>query len=1085
MPRWVWLAVVVFAMLVTGLVFSATALAGTHRAKWTIMVYIDADNNLEPNALLDIEELEKVGSTSDVRVVFIIDRSPKNYEAQAAAYIADIGAYGDWSDTRIYLALRHPEPGIGSKLLKKLGEKDMGDPATLKGFVEYATRMFPAEHYMLVLWNHGSGFGVAYDDSSGSDGLTLDELRSVLKQLRSEGIRIDVVGFDACLMATVETLSSVAGLADYVVASEELEPGYGWPLDSMLEILASNPSISPRELLAGLVKAYGEFYESRGVMDTTLSAFDMRGLGRRDIIDGVKSLAAFTLQHPSVMQAVRSRIDEYGALEDTGGVTVDYVQLVREAAKHGLSGAAVVLADKLMEARIANYAGPGKAGSNGVAIFYPRKNLVSAYNKLTSFGLETGWSKALAVAVNIEPEISESPSVSGDVETSNAAATGEGASLVSALGRLNIDGRPGDELVAVLAAEGQDADGSSVMAASYVAVGLRDGRLVKLVDKVVEKAENPEDFLLPVLATSYDADRDGVEDVYVADQLYLGSDGIPETHVFRINPSTGKVVVAGSIGFFEVSGLAVADLDGDGHAELVVAGTRYEVDNEGYLTNVYGAIYVVDAVTFNLVGKFKVSSGQEGILTSISGVAVVNASGRLYLAVGVNHYDTELSPLPDMDAVYVYRYRGTKLDAVMHIPYSSNDLDAGDVTGDGAPELIAASSQECSATIFSIDVGRAWYGEYATIQFPASICDTVQSVSVFDLDGDGVNEAIFMLGVLDEEGVLNDLNMRVFSFVDRPRLELRLDHLFTGSAAKVPLALDMDGDGRLEVAYVAFQGKGLRVELHSVTNYVETKGSLHGRVVDENGQGVPDATVTVSVPRQSKVYTTVTDDKGSFELRNIPATTYEVLAVAPSGEVGLTSASVKPGKTSQVTVRVSKLQQGGEGEETTTTTTSTETVTTSTASPTSTTTTSQEPTTTTHTTTHTQTTTTHAAQTGTTASPTTSSQQASTTGRETTTKTSTHSGDMSLTLPIPITTQSTATGKETSRTSKSQSTTEEASTQSTETITPSTSPASLARRSSGKTYYVLPAIAVAAAIAYIAIRRKEAAPPAPPPPPPA
>ncbi|BEP17321.1 hypothetical protein PYJP_06730 [Pyrofollis japonicus] len=1077
------LAVLVFAVLVAGIVFSVPVFAETHKAKWTILVYIDADNNLEPNAFLDVEELEKIGSTQDIKVVFILDRSPKNYEAQAAAYIPGIEAYGDWSGTRIYLAARHPGPGIGSKLLKDLGEVDMGDPSTLRAFVEYAVEMFPAEHYMLVLWNHGSGFGVAYDDSSGGDGLTLDELRSVLEQLGAEGIRFDIVGFDACLMATLETLSSVAGLTDYVVASEELEPGYGWPLDSMLEILVSNPSISPRELLAGLVKAYGEFYESRGMMDTTLSAFDMRELSRRDIVEGVKSLAAFTLQHPSVMQAVRSRIDEYGALEDTGGVTVDYVQLVREAAKHGLSGAAVALADKLVEARIANYAGPGKAESNGVAIFYPRKNLVEAYNRLTSFGSETGWSKALAVAVNIEPEISENPSVSGDVETSNAAAAGEGASLVSALGRLNIDKRPGDELVAVLAAEGQDADGS-VMVASYVAVGLRDGRLVKLVDKVVEKAENPEDFLLPVLATSYDADRDGVEDVYVADQLYLGSDGIPETHVFRINPSTGKVVVTGSIGFFEVSGLAVADLDGDGHAELVVAGTRYEVDNEGYLTDVYGAIYVVDAVTFNLVGKFKVSSGQEGVLTSISGVAVVNASGRLYLAVGVNHYDTELSPLPDMDTVYVYRYRGNKLDTVMHIPYSSNDLDAGDVTGDGAPELIAASSQECSATIFTIDVGRARYGEYATIQFPASICDTVQSVSVFDLDGDGVNEAIFMLGVLDEEGVLDDLNMRVFSFVDRPRLELRLDHLFTGSTAKIPLALDMDGDGRLEVAYVAFQGKGLRVELHSVTNYVETKGSLRGRVVDENGQGVPDATVTVSVPRQSKVYTTVTDDKGSFELRNIPATTYEVLAVTPSGEVGLTSASVKPGKTSQVTVRVSKLQQSSEGEETTTTTTSTETATTSTASPTSTTTTSQEPTTTTHTTTHTQTTTTHTTQTGTTASPTTSSQQTSTAGRETTTRTSTH-GDMSLTLPIPITTQSTATGKETSRTSESQSTTEEASTQSTETITPSTSPASPARRSSGKTYYVLPAIALAAAIAYIAIRRKEAAPPAPPPPPPA
>ena len=117
--------------------------------------------------------------------------------------------------------------------LKELTSKDasnMGDPANLTEFLNYGYSNYPAEQYDLILWNHGGGafFGYGYDETT-SDSLTLDELQQAFTDspFHDEN-KLNLIGFDACLMANIETAHALSSYANYMVASQEPEPGCGW-----------------------------------------------------------------------------------------------------------------------------------------------------------------------------------------------------------------------------------------------------------------------------------------------------------------------------------------------------------------------------------------------------------------------------------------------------------------------------------------------------------------------------------------------------------------------------------------------------------------------------------------------------------------------------------------------------------------------------------------------------------------------------------------------------------------------------------------------------------------------------------------
>ena len=128
-------------------------------------------------------------------------------------------------------------------LLKEFEQKNMGEAETLTDFLKWGQKNYPTNHNMLVLWDHGGGSakGVCFDENYSFDALTLTELNSALKKAKLNN-KFDIIGFDACLMATVETAAMVKDYAKYMIASEEIVPSGGWDYKSVVKAFATGKS---------------------------------------------------------------------------------------------------------------------------------------------------------------------------------------------------------------------------------------------------------------------------------------------------------------------------------------------------------------------------------------------------------------------------------------------------------------------------------------------------------------------------------------------------------------------------------------------------------------------------------------------------------------------------------------------------------------------------------------------------------------------------------------------------------------------------------------------------------------------------
>ena len=230
------------------------------RTKWTFMVYMDADNNLDDPENLDL--MDDVGSTDDVNVVVLWD--------------------GYYEPAYLYKVLLGGKELIGEFPLN--GEEvNMGDPETLEAFVDFVYDTFKADHYFLDLWNHGNALtGGCVDEHTGVPGLSRDQLRQYEVAEALDGYHIDIIAWDACLQAMMEVAYEYVALgvdSDYLVASEEYVPWYGYPYDAILQALVDDPEISERDFAVTVAREYAECYRPRahfndGVM-ATLSVIDL------------------------------------------------------------------------------------------------------------------------------------------------------------------------------------------------------------------------------------------------------------------------------------------------------------------------------------------------------------------------------------------------------------------------------------------------------------------------------------------------------------------------------------------------------------------------------------------------------------------------------------------------------------------------------------------------------------------------------------------------------------------------------------------------------------------------------------------
>ena len=222
-------------MVLLGLILSTTgsALAAppVPRAKWTVMVYISGDDNLEDYVVKDLElELAPTGSSADVQVVALADRSP-GYDTSR----------GDWQETLLFhvttnmLATRE-------NAVENWGERNFGDPQTLIDFVTWTRANYPADHYALYFWGHGWSWhpGWVMEDDTSEDTLDYHETKAAIPSLGF----IDVVGYDGCNMASLEIMKLWHGHATAFTSSQEYVGWDGIEYDVVLDKLAKNPNMS-------------------------------------------------------------------------------------------------------------------------------------------------------------------------------------------------------------------------------------------------------------------------------------------------------------------------------------------------------------------------------------------------------------------------------------------------------------------------------------------------------------------------------------------------------------------------------------------------------------------------------------------------------------------------------------------------------------------------------------------------------------------------------------------------------------------------------------------------------------------------
>lgn len=205
----------------------------------TLMIYM-CGADLESNygcATADLKEMLNANFTDNVNVIVATGgaRSWRN----------------NWVSANKNQYFKLEQTGPFNKTLteiKSMNKASMTDPNTLSSFIQFCKKEYPADRYCLIFWDHGGGSvtGYGHDENFTSSGsMTLDKINSALK---AGGVKFDFIGFDACLMANIETAVVCENYADYLIASEETEPGGGWYYTKWLTSLFARPNIDTVEL---------------------------------------------------------------------------------------------------------------------------------------------------------------------------------------------------------------------------------------------------------------------------------------------------------------------------------------------------------------------------------------------------------------------------------------------------------------------------------------------------------------------------------------------------------------------------------------------------------------------------------------------------------------------------------------------------------------------------------------------------------------------------------------------------------------------------------------------------------------------
>ena len=289
-------------------------------------------------------------------------------------------------------------------LVQNAGNGSMTDPATLRSFIQWTAQNFPANRNMLILWDHGGGSasGFGYDQkNSYPKSMSLERIDQALKNSK---VKFDFIGFDACLMATTETALMLSDRADYLISSEEMEPGKGWYYTNWLTDLSKNTSMPTLDIGKTIVDDFTtESAKIRGNQQTTLSIVDLAELSQTVPED----LNAFATKAQSIIKDGDYKTiatARGGTKEFAASTAIDQIDLVHFSERLGTKESKE-LAQTLLNAVKYNRTSPNVTNAYGLSIYFPYKRIGTVdymsqtYNEI---GMDESYTSAIRMFAQMQ-----------------------------------------------------------------------------------------------------------------------------------------------------------------------------------------------------------------------------------------------------------------------------------------------------------------------------------------------------------------------------------------------------------------------------------------------------------------------------------------------------------------------------------------------------------------------------------------------------------------------------------------------------------------------------------------------------------
>jgi len=382
--------------------FAGHALASTQR-DWTYLVYLAADNNLDAAGQFSMDLIKKgMESDKDDNINFIVLYD----HFGAGAELLRVTQDG---------VVQLPEPDE-----LDMDEPDTGDPETLHQFLSWGVNAYPAEHYVVVIWDHGGGWKYIIKDGTSGTRMPVVGLADAMKSVTEElGIKFDITLFDACLMALVEVAYQLKPVTDYVVASEHALPLNSFPYDLILQRLIDDTSVPTWNYAKGMIDDYYTFYEK----SSAKSHLSVCAIDESKLDTLITSIDDFSISLISIMDQQHGEINSARSNsqhQSGGGINgvfwyVDLHVFAEEIIKRvddmSLNDYANAVMDAQSDAVYERHSNNVEGSSYGLAINFPpnlsrykdKSYLTQDYQEMGfTFTDETNWDEMLLEFYNYE-----------------------------------------------------------------------------------------------------------------------------------------------------------------------------------------------------------------------------------------------------------------------------------------------------------------------------------------------------------------------------------------------------------------------------------------------------------------------------------------------------------------------------------------------------------------------------------------------------------------------------------------------------------------------------------------------------------